>query len=227
MASILHIDDDVEFGNLLCEYLNNEGFAADHIDTPQAGLAALQSKAYDLLILDVMMPTQSGLETLKIVRQHFDLPVLMLTAKGDDIDRIVGLELGADDYVPKPCMPREVVARIRAILKRANGQVSTNEVITLGPLSLDGAKRLVTINERAIKLTSAEFNLLELLLRHKGNVVSKEVLSEQGLNRPLVRYDRSVDVHISSLRSKLGDASGGQKIRLHTIRGQGYQLSEA
>lgn len=227
MVSILHIDDDIEFGNLLSEYLCNEGFAADYVDTPQAGLAALQTKGYDLLILDVMMPTQSGLDTLKQVRQQFDLPVLMLTAKGDDIDRIVGLELGADDYVPKPCMPREVVARIRAILRRAQSQTPSSEITSLGPLSVDVSRRLATCSGQAIKLTSAEFNLLELLLRNQGSVVSKETLSEQGLNRPLVRYDRSVDVHISSLRSKLSEVDGGEQIRLHTIRGQGYQLSEA
>lgn len=227
MANILHIDDDTALGTMLQQYLRNEGFEADYVDTPEAGLERLRSGQYDLLILDVMMPGQTGLETLKALRHHHDLPVLMLTAKGDDIDRIVGLELGADDYVPKPCMPREIVARIRAILRRSNTTPNA-EVTSLGGLEVDPSRRRVSLHGKLVELTSAEFNLLELLLRHQGNVVSKEQLSEQGLGRSLARYDRSVDVHVSSLRNKLGMQDGAQSgLRLHTIRGQGYQLSQA
>lgn len=229
MARILHIDDDEELGQMLNQYLRGEGFEADYINSPSAGLKLLQNQRYDLLILDVMMPEQSGLETLKALRREISqqLPVLMLTAKGDDIDRIVGLEIGADDYVPKPCMPREIVARIRAILRRSNNQPPELQA-NLGQLNLDAAKRKCLLNCQALELTSAEFNLLEVLMKNRGQVVSKNTLSEQGLGRPLARYDRSVDVHISSIRNKLGLNEGpAHGIALHTIRGQGYQLSEA
>lgn len=229
MARILHIDDDEELGQMLNQYLKGEGFEAEYINSPTAGLQALASQTYDLLILDVMMPEQSGLDTLKALRQNINqkLPVLMLTAKGDDIDRIVGLEIGADDYVPKPCMPREIVARIRAILRRSQNQAPESSS-SIGELEIDPAKRKCILTGAVIDLTSAEFNLLEVLVKQQGQVVSKNALSEQGLGRPLARYDRSVDVHISSIRNKLGLNDGpAHGMALHTIRGQGYQLSEA
>ena len=150
----------------------------------------------------------------------------MLTARGDNIDRIVGLELGADDYVPKPCLPREIVARVRAILRRANDSNNApKQALQLGPLEVQPAKRKVLLNGNEVELTSAEFNLLEVLASHAGQVVSKAVLSEQGLGRPLERFDRSIDVHLSSLRNKLNLNDERLPLTLHTIRGQGYQLS--
>lgn len=229
MTRVLHIDDDTELGTMLATYLQGEGFEADFSSSPHEGLSKLQQQNYDLLILDIMMPEQSGLETLRDVRKKLSTPVLMLTAKGDDVDRIIGLELGADDYVAKPCNPREIVARIRAILRRSQHTLPTAEPITtLGQLQLDTIRRVAQLNQTKLNLTSAEFNLLEVLLRFQGEVVNKTCLSEMGLGRSLARYDRSVDVHISSIRNKLELTDGANHgLALHTIRGQGYQLSPA
>lgn len=226
MTKILHIDDDIELGEMLCEYLRGEGFEAEHCASPVVGLKKLADGNFQLVVLDVMMPEQNGLETLKLIRLQYNTPVLMLTARGDNIDRIVGLELGADDYVPKPCLPREIVARVRAILRRASDSAKNpKDALHLGPLEVQPAKRKVLLNGQEIDLTSAEFNLLEVLASHAGQVVSKSMLSEQGLGRPLERFDRSIDVHLSSLRTKLGLSSDELPLTLHTIRGQGYQLS--
>jgi len=226
MAKILHIDDDIELGEMLCEYLRGEGFEAEHCANPLEGLARLADGNFQLVVLDVMMPQQNGLETLKQIRLRTNTPVLMLTARGDNIDRIVGLELGADDYVPKPCLPREIVARVRAILRRASDSgKNPKDALNLGPLEVQPAKRKVLLHGKEVELTSAEFNLLEVLASHAGQVVSKATLSEQGLGRPLERFDRSIDVHLSSLRNKLGLNSEELPLTLHTIRGQGYQLS--
>lgn len=258
MPRVLHIDDDPELGDLLQQYLQGEGFDAHYCSNPLKGLELIQQMPFDLLILDVMMPEQNGLDTLKALRQKHRLPVLMLTAKGDDIDRIVGLELGADDYVAKPCLPREIVARIRAILRRtaaasgpgagdgvAAGATGGNAAgpfplgglttpLQLGALVLQPDKRRATLHQVHLELTSAEFNILEVLIRNAGQMVSKSVLCEQGLGRPLTRYDRAIDVHLSSLRSKLGlnasEVHGSRVqagLQLHTIRGQGVQLSES
>lgn len=226
MTKILHIDDDIELGEMLCEYLRGEGFEAEHCASPIDGLKKLADGNFQLVVLDVMMPQQNGLETLKLIRLQYNTPVLMLTARGDNIDRIVGLELGADDYVPKPCLPREIVARVRAILRRASDAgKNPKDALSLGPLEVQPAKRKVLLNGQEVDLTSAEFNLLEVLASHAGQVVSKATLSEQGLGRPLERFDRSIDVHLSSLRTKLDLNSDELPLTLHTIRGQGYQLS--
>ncbi len=171
------------------------------------------------------MPRVNGIEALRRIRAHDSrVPVLMLTAKGDDVDRIVGLELGADDYVPKPCTPRELVARIRAILRRARLEEpssSPSDPLTAGLLTIWPEKRGAEWNGVSLELTSTEFNLLEVLVRNAGRVVSKKELSEQGLGRPLARYDRSIDVHLSSIRHKLGSGEGRSPIQ--TVRGIGYQ----
>lgn len=228
MTCILHIDDDIELGTMLCEYLRGEGFEAEHCANPLDGLTRVQQGGVDLVVLDVMMREQNGLDTLKTLRQSSEVPVLMLTARGDNIDRIVGLELGADDYVPKPCMPREIVARIRAILRRtaepSSGSAS-KQTQSLGPLLLDASKRKASLNAQVVELTSAEFNVLEVLISHAGEVVSKDLLCEQGLGRKLERFDRSIDVHMSALRNKLNLNAEDSVLALHTIRGQGYQLS--
>ncbi len=229
MAKILLIDDDVELAGMLREYLEREGFETHIAHDGRRGADAALSGAYDLAVLDVMMPRLNGIEVLRAIRAQSRMPVMMLTAKGDDVDRIVGLELGADDYVPKPCTPRELAARIRAILRRAqaghgaNGANGEPESYCVGPLALWPAKRHAEWSGRVLELTSTEFNLLEVLARNAGRVVSKAELSESGLGRRLARFDRSVDVHMSSIRHKLGALADGRSY-IHTVRGMGYQL---
>lgn len=227
MIRVLLVDDDVELGEMLTEYLEREGFGATAVADGEAGVRGALSGEYGIVVLDVMMPRLNGIEALRRIRaQDSRLPVLMLTAKGDDVDRIVGLELGADDYVPKPCTPRELVARIRAILRRTQAQEESasppSGPLTVGGLTLWPEKRSAEWNGAPLDLTSTEFNLLEVLVRNAGRVVSKQELSEQGLGRPLARYDRGIDVHLSSIRHKLGlDGEGRSPIQ--TVRGVGYQ----
>lgn len=222
---ILLVDDDVELCSMLAEYLATEGFEADAVHDGVAGVEAALSGKYGLMVLDVMMPRMGGIETLRHIREKSRIPVIMLTAKGDDIDRIIGLELGADDYVPKPCQPRELVARLRAILRRTgNAEMAeeTNAPMRSGPLELNPAYRRAEWAGRALDLTSSEFNLLEMLLKAQGKVLNKNELCEQALGRPHTRYDRSVDVHMSNLRQKLGTYADGRS-PIQTVRGIGYQ----
>ncbi len=225
MAKVLIIDDDVELAELFQEYLQQEQFSVDTCFTGMEGLDAALSGDYDLVILDMMLPDIKGTDILLKIRQQSLIPVLMFTAKGDDIDRIIGLESGADDYVPKPCTPRELVARIRAILRRTELVSDRNDKhqLTVGPLSIHAETRQAFWFEDALDLTSTEFNLLEVLARQAGQVVTKQELSQQALGRPLARFDRSIDVHMSSIRQKLGKQADGHHY-IQTIRGQGYQL---
>jgi len=223
---VLLVDDDAELGEMLKEYLEREGFGALAVQDGETGVTAALSGHYALVVLDVMMPRLNGIDALRRIRQHDSrIPVLMLTARGDDVDRIVGLELGADDYVPKPCTPRELVARIRAILRRTQTPDTVAPAagpLTTGLLTLWPEKRSAEWESQPLELTSTEFNLLEVLVRNAGKVVSKQELSEQALGRPLARYDRSIDVHLSSVRHKLGlDEYGRSPIQ--TVRGMGYQ----
>ena len=226
MDKILLIDDDVELVEMLKEYIDLEGFSASTAHDGEAGLAVLQTGDYDLVVLDVMMPKLNGIDTLRRIRQssnaYSNLPVIMLTAKGDDADRIVGLELGADDYVPKPCTPRELVARIRAILRRAKPQANQAKTITLNELTLMPEQRRVEWSGVPLVLTSTEFNLLEVLVERAGNVVSKQMLSELALGRPMAKFDRNIDVHMSSVRQKLSAAAGGKQL-IQTVYRLGYQ----
>ena len=215
---VLLADDDVELSAMLKEYLEREGYAVTVVHDGEA--AVRLAAGFQIVVLDVMMPKLDGIEALRRIRQSSRVPVIMLTARGDDVDRIVGLELGADDYVPKPCTPRELVARLRAILRRTQPQEPA------GPLAVDRLvlwpeKRRAEWKGRALDLTSTEFNLLEVLMRNAGRVVSKKELSEAGLGRPLARFDRAIDVHLSSIRHKLGEASA----LIHTVRGVGYHLA--
>lgn len=221
-TSILLVDDDIELTGLLRDYLAQEGFAVGVAHNGEDGVREALNGAFDLVVLDVMMPGMNGIDALRAIREKSRVPVLMLTARGDDVDRIVGLELGADDYVPKPCTPRELVARIRAILRRSQ-PVAPGGPLVAGALSLWPEKRQAAWHGEPVELTGTEFNLLEVLARHAGRVVSKAELSEQGLGRPLARFDRSIDVHMSSLRHKLGTLSDGRSC-IQTVRGQGYQL---
>lgn len=207
MGKVLLVDDDVELSSMLREYVAREGFDVDMVHDGEAGVLAALSGTYSIVVLDVMMPNVGGIEALRRIRSQSRIPVLMLTARGDDVDRIVGLELGADDYVPKPCTPRELVARIRAILRRSNEAQTAVEsesgALIVGPLVMWPQMRRAHWYGRELGLTSTEYNLLEVLARSAGRVVSKAELSEQGLGRPLARFDRSIDVHLSSIRHKL------------------------
>jgi two-component system, OmpR family, response regulator len=225
MTRVLLVDDDAELGAMLGEYLLQEGFETTVVHDGERGAEEALSGRYAIVVLDVMLPRLSGVDVLRRIRGQSRVPVLMLTARGDDIDRIVGLELGADDYVPKPCTPRELVARLRAILRRAVGgdEVGPSGPISVGPLTLWPERRHAEWAGAPIELTGTEFNLLMLLARHAGRVVSKTELSEKGLGRPLARYDRSIDVHVSSLRQKIGTLKDGRSY-IQTVRGQGYQL---
>ncbi len=224
--NVLLIDDDQELVELMRDYLVQDGFRVQVAHDGASGLAlALQGEA-EIVILDVMMPGMSGIQTLAAIRAQSVLPVLMLTARGDDVDRIVGLELGADDYVAKPCTPRELAARIRAILKRSGAlaaPVPAGQPLRVGDLVVWPAQRLAEQGGQVLALTSTEFNLFEVLVRNAGHVVSKAELSQQALGRPLARFDRSIDVHMSSIRNKLGKLPDDRSL-IQTVIRQGYQL---
>ncbi len=212
---------------MLGEYLNAEGVRIDYACDGKQGLHQALTQKYDAVVLDVMMPELDGLEVLRRIRSESNVPVLMLTAKGDDIDRIVGLEIGADDYLPKPFNPRELLARLRAVLRRVQDnkqQQQQDHTQHIGPLHINPSSRIATANGEAIDLTSMEFNLLHTLAKQAGRTVSKEHLSEHGLGRALEKYDRSIDMHMSNLRKKLAQHNLGAMIV--TVRGQGYQLTD-
>lgn len=225
MNNILIADDDIELCQLLKDYLSQEGFDVYLVHTGQAAIENARSGQHDLLILDVMMPEKNGFEALAEIRQKTQLPIIMLTARGDKVDRIVGLEMGADDYVAKPCDPRELVARIRAVTRRLT-QVQTNQAasdfIKVDDVSLDLGNRQVKVGEAEIELTSTEFDLLKLLMENAGSLVSRESISEVCLGKKLQPFDRSIDMHLSNVRKKLG-VFEFDKERIKTIRGNGYQ----
>lgn len=227
MTSILLIDDDVELAGMVEEYLAQEGFDTKVVHDGETGVGEALSGRHAMAVIDVMMPGMSGVQVLGRIRMESRMPVLMLTARGDDVDRIIGLEMGADDYVPKPCTLRELVARIRAILRRSTpdeANEDTPAVVAVGPLTLWPEKRTAEKDGQPLELTSTEFNLLEMLARRAGRVVTKRELSERALGRALARFDRSIDVHMSSIRQKLGARRDGQSW-IQTVRGQGYQLT--
>lgn len=224
---VLLVDDDTELVELLRDFLEREGFLVASAHDGATGVAAVRSAEFDIVVLDVMMPGMSGIQALANIRATSTVPVLMLTARGDDTDRIVGLELGADDYVPKPCTPRELVARIRAILKRtgvaAPAQESSVQPIVGGLLAVWPAQRRAEMDGKSLDLTSTEYNLVEVLVRNAGRPVSKAVLSEEALGRALTQFDRSIDVHMSKIRHKLGKLPNGHSL-IQTVIRRGYQL---
>jgi two-component system OmpR family response regulator len=223
---ILLVDDDLELGTMLSEYLIAEGFNATLVLTGKDGVAGALSGNYTAMILDIMLPDMSGIDVLREVRRKSRLPIIMLTAKGDNIDRVIGLEMGADDYVPKPCYPRELVARLRAVLRRFEEQpeaVNKDLVLVFGGLMLNPSTRSTEWQGQAFDLTASEFNLLELLLRSPERVVSKDELSQKGLGRQREAYDRSVDVHISNIRQKLSVLTGNL-LSIETVRSIGYRI---
>jgi two-component system OmpR family response regulator len=225
MTRVLLVDDDEELATMLREYLEQEGFETTTVHDGEAGVREALTGHHAIVVLDVMLPRLGGVEALRRIRAQSRVPVLMLTARGDDVDRIVGLELGADDYVPKPCTPRELAARLRAILRRSEADDGLGPAgpVSAGPLTLWPEKRYAEWEGHGMELTGTEFNLLLLLALNAGRVVSKAELSEKGLGRPLARFDRSIDVHISSLRHKVGTLPDGRSW-IQTVRGQGYQL---
>ncbi len=225
MDKILIIDDDEELCELVSEYLAVEGFDISTVNDGESGLKMALSGEYDLAILDVMLPKMNGFDVLRNLRLESKLPVLMLTARGDDMERIVGLEIGADDYLPKPFNPRELAARLRAILRRsvplAEDGDEAHEKLDIDGVQVSSSARIATRDGSEINLTSVEFELLRELLREAGKVVKKEDLSERVLERKLSPYDRSLDMHISNLRKKLGARADGSE-RIKTIRSVGY-----
>jgi two-component system response regulator CpxR len=222
---ILIIDDDVGLCELLGSYLSLEGFLVETAHDGEEGAGRALSGDYFLIVLDVMIPSLNGFDVLRRIRQSSQVPVLMLTARGDEIDRIEGLEMGADDYLPKPFNPRELVARLRAIQRRTSPLQPAGEgnpdTIEVGDVTLHLGTRTVRCAEFRVELTSLEFSVCEALLRVAGSVVSREELTKKALGREFSPFDRSIDVHVSSLRKKLGPAADGGE-RIKSVRGVGY-----
>ncbi len=222
--TILIADDDTELCELLQEYFVQEGFDIRLAFDGEQALTESRRPGVDVMVLDIMMPRMNGIDVLRQLRKESELPVIMLTARGEDLDRIIGLELGADDYLAKPANPRELLARVRAILRRA-GSHSNTPVLDVGDLSLNQSRRELHRDGRAVELTSTEFSILQLLLQRSGEVVEKKDLYLAALGREPVAYDRSVDMHVSNLRRKLGPAKDGGE-RIETVRGIGYQYCD-
>jgi two-component system response regulator CpxR len=225
MEDILLIDDDVELCEMLIDYLGRYDLHVSAIHRGDSGLDAARSRVWPMILLDVMLPGMDGFEVLKQIRTFSAGSVLLLTARGEDVDRIVGLEMGADDYLAKPFNPRELLARIRAIRRRSAAPALTSEsaAIAVEDLLLDPAARTVRQGGEAVELTDVEFTLLEVLMRSPGKVVDRESLAEAVLGRKFNPFDRSLDMHVSRLRKKLaGDGPGEERIK--TVRGTGYQL---
>jgi len=216
VASVLLIDDDEELTELLESYLGAEGFDVDVAHDGESGLRRAAEEDHEMVILDVMLPGLNGFEVLRELRTRSRVPVLMLTARGEDVDRIVGLELGADDYLPKPFNPRELVARIRAVRRRTEDRHDAPRTLTVGEVTLDPATHTATLRGEDLALTTSELAVLEVLLRNAGTVVSRETLSQEALGRKYSPLDRSVDVHVSNLRRKL------ETDTIRTVRGAGY-----
>lgn len=225
MSKVLLVDDDVELTTMLIEYLQQEGFDGMAVHNGKDGMREALSGTYDVVVLDVMMPNFSGIELLRRIRKELSTPVLMLTARGDPVDKIMGLDLGADDYVAKPCTPGELLARIRAVLRRTetHEKEKADQDICVGSLCLSPRNRSVARNEQAIDLTGVEFSVLEVLMRNVGHLVSKQDLSIRALGASLTPFDRRLDVHVSSIRQKLGRRQDGKQW-IQTVRGAGYQM---
>jgi DNA-binding response OmpR family regulator len=220
MDRVLIVDDDVALCELLAESLNTEGFAIEAVHNGPRGLERALSQEHALVILDLMLPGMGGLDVLRRIRARSQVPVLILTARGEDVERIFGLEIGADDYLPKPFNPRELVARMRAILRRTVRATTATEPLIVGDIRLDPAAREVRLRDALLALTSVEFTLLEMLLQHAGRVVTREQLTETVLGHKLGPFDRVIDVHVSNVRKKLGSSHGGERIK--AVRGSGY-----
>jgi two-component system response regulator CpxR len=220
MDRVLIIDDDVDLCELLAARMSDEGFEIEAVHDGARGLERALSREHSLVVLDLMLPAMGGLDVLRRMREQSPIPVLILTARGEDVDRILGLEIGADDYLPKPFNPRELIARIRAILRRTVRVAAGTHPLIVGDMRLDPASREARIQGRLISITSVEFALLEMLMAHAGRIVTREELTEAVLGRKLGPFDRVIDVHVSNIRKKLGTSQGVDRIK--AIRGSGY-----
>jgi DNA-binding response OmpR family regulator len=226
---LLIVDDDREIRGLLAQYLEKHEFRTTAVPDGKEMRRVLERSHVDLLVLDLMLPGEDGLSLCRELRARTQLPIIMLTARSEDVDRIVGLELGADDYLSKPFNPRELVARIRAILRRASNRPARDagsDELAVGPIVLNSGMHQVRVSDQPVALTGAEFRVLELLMRSAGQVISRESMTEQALGRKLVPYDRSIDTHISNLRRKL-NLETGKNPEIKNVRGSGYTLTTA
>jgi two-component system response regulator CpxR len=224
MERILIIDDDIELCELVTEYLEPEGYTVEAIYDGETGVQRALSGAHALAVLDYMLPGLNGFEVLRQIRAGSRLPVVMLTARGDDVNRIIGLQLGADDYLPKPFNPMELVARINAVLRRSRFQAEQRplpEVLVAGDIKMDSRTRTVSRAAKTVELTVVEYSLLEKLLQSPGRILTREELVREVLHRELSPFDRSIDTHVSNLRKKLGHEVNGIE-RIKTVRGVGY-----
>ena len=220
MDRVLIIDDDRELCKLLATRMSDDGFEIEAVYEGNRGLERALSREHSLVVLDLMLPGMGGLDVLRRVREQSPIPVLILTARGEDVDRILGLEIGADDYLPKPFNPRELIARIRAILRRTVRIAAGTHPLIVGDVRLDPAAREARVQGRPLPLTSVEFALLEVLLQRAGRIVTRDELTEAVLGRKLGPFDRVIDVHVSNIRKKLGGGEGTERIK--SIRGSGY-----
>lgn len=226
MKTILIVDDDKKLNDLLTQYLTKHSFKPVTVENSKDALVKMRNHHFDMVILDVMLPGMGGFETVKEIRKNFDTPVLMLTARGEVTDRVVGLELGADDYMPKPFEPRELVARIQSILRRSELKLKKNDLITLkspsGDLVIDVNKRNAILNEKDLELTSTEFELLMLFVKHNGKVMSRDEIMQNTKGISWMSFDRSVDVMVSRLRNKLKNSKNHKEQIIKTVHSVGY-----
>jgi two-component system response regulator CpxR len=222
---LLIVDDDPDIREMLSDYLEAEGYCVESVGSGKEALERVARVEYTLIVLDIMLPGMNGLDVLRQLRISSQIPVLMLTARGEAVDRVLGLQLGADDYLPKPFVPQELAARIQAILRRSksNGD-DASSAIDVSDISLDAQSRLVMLQGKVVDLTSVEFDLLRVLLSHAGQVVGRETLQREVLGREYTPFDRSIDTHVCNLRKKLGTAAEGIE-RIKSVRGSGYLYS--
>ena len=223
-TKILIVDPDREFSQLLSFYLEPEGFSISAVHDGETAAKQALNPDIAAIILDIMLPKINGFEVLSLIRKHTQVPVLLLTARSDDIDRIIGLDLGADDYLLKPCNPRELVARLRAILRRSQQTLPNKPFLRCQNINLDCSKRIATLEGKFLDLTNAEFTILEILIKSPEQAFSKAELTEYALGRKYTAYDRSIDVHISNLRNKIGFNAKGESL-VKTVRGFGYRFN--
>ncbi len=222
--SILIIDDDSKLNNLISEYLEKNGFKTNSVENPRDGIVKLKNHHYDLLILDIMLPEMDGFETCKQIRKENDIPIIMLTARGEVTDKIVGLELGADDYLAKPFEPRELLARIQSVLRRAEPKLKSNELIKLKNFVLDPNKRTAMYNNKDMELTSTEYELLLLFVKHNGKVLSRDEIMQNTRGISWMSFDRSVDVMVSRLRNKFKSLGKSKEQIIKTVHSVGYMF---
>lgn len=221
---VLLVDDDLQLCGMLAEYLQRDGFFVTSVHDGKAGVDAVTRGGFDVVVMDITMPVMDGFEALRRIRSASEVPVVMLTARGDEVDRIVGLEIGADDYLPKPFNPRELAARLRAVLRRVHTTSATNDdtgPVEHGDIRIEPGSRRLWKKGEPVAVTATEYVIAELLVRSAGKIVTKDELMEKGLGRRLTPYDRSLDTHIANLRRKLGTADDDSPM-IKTVRGQGY-----